>query len=52
MLRTKDLQYRITHGEVKAVVVMAERIVNLMISIYMSNLLNSSLAVKKRIGFH
>ena len=26
MLRTKDLQYRITHGEVKAVVVMAERI--------------------------
>lgn len=25
MLRTKDLQYRITHGEVKAVVVMAER---------------------------
>ncbi|PHK48481.1 acyl-CoA synthetase MbcS [Staphylococcus edaphicus] len=26
MLRTKDLQYRITHGEVKAIVVMADRI--------------------------
>ena len=26
MLRTKDLQYRITHGEVKAAVIMSERI--------------------------
>ncbi|SUM81523.1 acetate-CoA ligase [Staphylococcus saprophyticus] len=50
MLRTKDLQYRITHGEVKAIVVTSDSIDEFKAVKNTHRLRNLLSVVKKRIG--